>query len=76
MQIFIKTTDRTFVFDVENSTTVGSLREMIMNKTGYPDHVYYLIANGKTLGIREFSMSDYLITQDTTVTVMFRFGSA
>lgn len=72
MQIFIKTlTNKNITVDVEGTTTIGELRQKIMDKEGIPPDQQRLIYAGKQL-IDENNLNDYDIKDGATVHLVLR----
>jgi ubiquitin len=72
MQIFIKTlTGKTITLDVNRSTSVAAVKDMIHQKEGVPTDQQRLVFGGKQL---EYSLpiADYNIESESTVHLVLR----
>ncbi len=76
MQVFLKFSGyRTFVIDVEPTTTVKEINEIILNKHGLPKKTYYLVSGGKILASESRVLSEYNISKDSTIEICARLHS-
>jgi len=69
MQIFIKTNYNVFVLNVDNTVKISKIREMITDRTSYPDNVYYLIEGCKVLSNGDYNLAEYNIKNQATIEV-------
>tara|TARA_B110000967_G_C18889259_1_gene566189 strand:+ start:1322 stop:1855 length:534 start_codon:yes stop_codon:yes gene_type:complete len=75
MQIFLKNFNgKTFALDVEPTTYVHELKNIISMKTGIPQKVQRLIFSSKQLSNYR-TMSDYNILSESTISMVFRLLS-
>jgi hypothetical protein len=72
MQIFVKN-NKTFLYIVEQSDTIQSLKEKIFDREAIPDQFYYLSYGGKPLEPTRI-FSDYMITEASTILLNFRLA--
>ena len=72
MQIFVKN-NKTFLYIVEQSDTIQSLKEKIFDREAIPDQFYYLSYGGKPLESTRI-FSDYMITEASTILLNFRLA--
>jgi ubiquitin len=72
MQIFIKTlTGKTITLDVDRSTSVAAVKDMITQKEGIPADQQRLVFGGKQLD-DSLVISDYNIESESTVHLVLR----
>ena len=64
MQVFVKN-NQTYIFDVENETTILEFKRMIFDKIGLPIKYQYLTSCGRNL-CDNLTLKDYNILKNTT----------
>lgn len=72
MQVFVKTiTNRSITLDVEPTTPISDVKEMINNKEGIPTQEIRLLYAGKQLE-DDRTLQDYNITKESTLHMVLR----
>ncbi len=71
MQIFVRAS-KLFVLEVEPNTTLDELKEMIMDREGFPPEIYYLSHSGRILS--KGTMKELNISRESLIHLNFRFG--
>ncbi len=71
MQIFVRA-NKLFSLEVQPTTTLEELKELIQDREGYPPDIYYLIHSGRIL--KKGTMVEQNVMNESTIHLNFRFG--
>ncbi len=72
MQIFVRA-NKLFSLEVQPTTTLEELKELIQDREGYPPDIYYLIHSGRIL--KKGTMVEQNVMNESTIHLNFRFGA-
>lgn len=71
INVFVKF-NRTTMYQLNNTTTIKELKDMITDKEGIPSELYYLMCGTRIL--TEGSLNDNNIGNETTIYLILRIG--
>lgn len=71
MQIFVRA-NKLFSLEVQPTTTLEELKELIQDKEGYPPDIYYLMHSGRIL--KKGTLKEQNVMNESTIHLSFRFG--
>lgn len=75
MQIFLNIpTYGTKVFDIESSSTIKELHDMIMDRFHIPKKAYYITHGSKILAPETKQLSEFNVDKHSTIQLNYRFG--